>query len=89
MNKSFPYSHFSRLRNNLSGIMVTSTVHQGASSELNKSVNLRYGSHRWALTFTREDKSLGVALFWKHASEVSDGWSLLNHVIPLSNFVIL
>ena len=35
------------------------------------SKEFRYGHHKWAVTFTREQKNLGVFLVWKTASEVS------------------
>ena len=32
-------------------------------------INYRYGHNRWALTFSRHDKVLGVYLVWKNPSE--------------------
>ena len=32
--------------------------------------HFRYGNHRWAVSFLREEKKLGTNLIWKNVSEV-------------------
>ena len=47
---------------------------KSVTRDLNRDITskeFRYGHHKWAVNFTREQKNLGVFLVWKTVSEVS------------------
>ena len=47
---------------------------KSVTRDLNRDITskeFRYGHHKWAVTFTREQKNLGVFLVWKTGTEAS------------------
>ena len=47
---------------------------KSVTRDLNRDITskeFRYGHHKWAVTFIREEKNLSVYLVWKNVSEES------------------
>jgi hypothetical protein len=67
-------TRFLKLRDHDDTHIFTFVGTKSVTRDLNRDITskeLRYGHHKWVVTFTREQKNLGVLLVWKNISEES------------------
>ena len=67
-------TRFLKLRDHDDTHIFTFVGTKSVTRDLNRDITskeLRYGHHKWVVSFTREQKNLGVLLVWKNISEES------------------
>ena len=81
-------TRFIRLPDRANTHVFTFVVTRSVTRDLHRDVTSKefgYGYHRWAITFSRAGKVLGVYLVWRNPSEVSLT-SLIFHVCTVRCF---